>query len=251
MARRPGPQVEPARWHLPADPSRPPREPNYLALIAVATVLLWQTQWGSVLLFPFTLLATWFHEMGHGLAAIMLGGEFDRLVIFADGSGYARTSLPPDLGAIGRACIPAAGLIGPSLAGSVLILASRSPKASAIALLVLGAMLALTTLIWVRSLAGWLVLPGFAVACIGIAAFAREGLQRFAVELLGVQGAISLWQDLGYLFSDHAYVDGRMTPSDTGAIADALILPYWFWGGLISLLCAAMIWMALRHASSR
>lgn len=50
-------------------------------------MLLWQTQWGSVLLFPFTLLATWFHEMGHGLAAIMLGGEFDRLVIFADDRG--------------------------------------------------------------------------------------------------------------------------------------------------------------------
>ena len=42
-----------------------------LAALAVGSILLWQTYWGSLLLYPFTILATWFHEMGHGLAAIL------------------------------------------------------------------------------------------------------------------------------------------------------------------------------------
>ena len=33
-----------------------------LMWIAVASVILWQTEIGSLLLYPFTILATWFHE---------------------------------------------------------------------------------------------------------------------------------------------------------------------------------------------
>jgi hypothetical protein len=38
-----------------------------LALAAATTVVLWQFAAGRYLLYPFTILATWFHEMGHGL----------------------------------------------------------------------------------------------------------------------------------------------------------------------------------------
>ncbi|MEY4952853.1 MAG: hypothetical protein RL299_1277, partial [Pseudomonadota bacterium] len=34
--------------------------------IALASILAWQTALGSLVLYPFTILATWFHEMGHG-----------------------------------------------------------------------------------------------------------------------------------------------------------------------------------------
>ncbi len=59
--------------------------------IALASVILWQTTLGSFLLYPFTILATWFHEMGHGLAALLTGREFERLQIFSDGSGVAES----------------------------------------------------------------------------------------------------------------------------------------------------------------
>lgn len=55
--------------------------------IALVSVLLWQISLGSLLLYPFTILATWFHEMGHGLAAMLTGSRFERLLIFSDGSG--------------------------------------------------------------------------------------------------------------------------------------------------------------------
>ena len=52
-----------------------------LTWIAVVSVLLWQTRIGSLVLYPFTILATWFHEMGHGLAAMLTGSSFERLLI--------------------------------------------------------------------------------------------------------------------------------------------------------------------------
>ena len=44
-------------------------------------------------------------------------------------------------------------------------------------------------------------------------------------------------------------VGGMSARSDTGLIADALFLPYWFWGGLITLTILAMVWLSLRFAS--
>ncbi|MGE0179872.1 MAG: M50 family metallopeptidase, partial [Sphingomonas sp.] len=65
-----------------------------LAGIAIASVLSWQTTLGSLILYPFTILATWFHEMGHGIAAMLAGRGFERLIIFADGSGFAESWRP-------------------------------------------------------------------------------------------------------------------------------------------------------------
>lgn len=247
LQRRGRKKIEPAKWGLKRARPRN-RERSYLVGIAIATVLLWQFPIGSTLLYPFTLLATWFHEMGHGLAAAALGGDFEQLVIFPDGSGYALSSVPADMMAISHALIAAAGLVGPSVAGAIMIVGSRSRTATRWLLAGLGVALALSTLIWVRSLAGWIVLPAFAVLALFVAMSGKERLQRFTIELLGVQAAISVWRDVRYLFSEGGFVGGQYAPSDTAAIADALLLPYWVWGGLITLVIVGMIWSALRFA---
>ena len=61
------------------------RRAGLLLCLAIASILLWQTAFGSFLLYPFTILATWFHEMGHGIAAMLTGSDFERLLIFPDG----------------------------------------------------------------------------------------------------------------------------------------------------------------------
>src|ERR1043166_7426300 len=98
--------------------------------IALVSILLWQTALGSLLLYPFTILATWFHEMGHGLAAMLAGRGFERLLIFADGSGVAESLRPADGYGLTDVLIAASGPLGPAIAGAALILASRSPKAT-------------------------------------------------------------------------------------------------------------------------
>ena len=219
--------------------------------IALASILLWQTALGSLLLYPFTILATWFHEMGHGLAAMLTGRGFERLQIFADGSGVAESLGPADGYRLTDALIAASGPIGPALAGAILIVSSRSPAATRNALAVLGIALIASTLIWVRSLTGWLVLPALGIAIVLLALRGSPPLQRFVIQLLGVQACISVWKQFDYLFSPGGTVGGRLQRSDTGAIADVLLLPYWFWGAAISAAILALLWWSFRLAFRR
>ncbi|HEX8449027.1 MAG TPA: M50 family metallopeptidase [Allosphingosinicella sp.] len=216
--------------------------------IAAASILLWQTTLGSLLLYPFTILSTWFHEMGHGLAAMLAGRRFERLLIFADGSGVALSSGPADGYRLTDALVAASGPLGPAIAGALLIVASRSPGATRTALAVLGAALIASTAIWVRSPTGWLILPALGL---GIALLALRGppaWSGFAIQLLGVQAAISAWQQFDYLFSPGGNVGGELQRSDTGAIADVLLLPYWFWGAAISAAILVLLYGSLRLA---
>lgn len=222
-----------------------------LAVIAGVSVLLWQTMIGSLALYPFTILATWFHEMGHGLAAVLLGSRFDHLVIFSDGSGYAQIIGSRDQWRVTDAVISASGPFGPAIAGSLLILASRSPERSATALKILGGAILLSTLIWIRSVAGWIVMPALGCAILAIGAWARPSLRVLAVQILGVQACISVWQQFDYLFSDGGFVGGQLARSDTSAIADALLLPYWFWGAAISVVIVGMLAISFRIAFRR
>jgi hypothetical protein len=66
-----------------------------------------------------------------------------------------------------------------------------------------------------------------------------------------VQACISTWLDVGYLFSDGGSVGGRLQRSDTAAIADALVLPYWFWGAAITLAILVLLAASLRFALRR
>ena len=211
-----------------------------LAALAAVSILLWQTYWGSLLLYPFTILATWFHEMGHGLAAMLTGGRFEQLAIYRDGSGVALSLLPADASVFSHAFIAAAGPLGPPLVGALLIVASRSPRTTL-----------LSTLIWVRSLVGWLVLPGIGLALVAVLLRGSPKVRDFTIQLLGVQACISAWHDTGYLFSDGGLVGGQAQRSDTAAIADSLLLPYWFWGAAISVLIVALLAASLRYALRR
>ncbi|WP_100261064.1 M50 family metallopeptidase [Qipengyuania seohaensis] len=240
------------RWRASGGlPSNDRNEITALVVMAIVTILLWHSPYGGYLLYPFTILSTWFHEMGHGLAAMAFGHEFERLVIFPNGSGYAAHLSEGEPSRLSSALIAAAGLLGPTFAGCALILSSRTQRATRNALAVLGVVLLVSTLIWVRSLTGWLILPAVGLACLWLAFKAKANQRHFAVQFLGVQGCISIYRDFGYLFSEGGMLGGRPQLSDTGHIAQALFLPYWFWGGLITAIILAMIYWSLRFAHSR
>ncbi len=112
----------------------------WLVGAALVTVMLWQVPGGNYALYPFTILATWFHEMAHGLAALLLGGHFTKLLIFQNGSGLAYYTGPLFLGPIGKAVVAAAGPLGPPIAGAALILTSRNTKTASLSLFLLGAL---------------------------------------------------------------------------------------------------------------
>ena len=222
-----------------------------LVILGLGSLMLWHTPFGALLLYPFTILTTWFHEMGHGLAVIAMGERFDHLLIYPDGSGVAVSEVSPDRNVVQDAIIAAGGPIGPALAGAALIASSRSLRGTRIALAVLGAALLVSAAIWVRSLTGMVVLPLVGIAILAIARRANADQQRVAIQLLGVQACISVWSQTGYLFTQGGTIGGLPQISDTGAIAQALFLPYWFWGIVLSAANIALLWWSFRYAFRR
>ena len=90
------------------------KEPWLLVGLALALLIIWQLPGGDYFIYPFTILSTWFHEMGHGLMAWALGGTFLRLEIFQNGSGLATYSLPVTASKFTHGLIALAGPIGPA-----------------------------------------------------------------------------------------------------------------------------------------
>ncbi|MGB7374231.1 M50 family metallopeptidase [Pontixanthobacter sp.] len=219
-----------------------------LILAGVLVMFLPQLPLGNYIIYPFTILTTWFHEMGHGLTAMLLGYDFELLKIFPDGSGFAQSYSIGPKSAIASALVSAGGPLGPSMIGSILILASSRKKYWRPALAGLAAAITLSTIIWVRSITGIIVLPLIAAAVIAISLRGADWLVRFALQFLGILAAMSMFRDWDYLFSQSANIGGQVILSDTGAIAEVLLLPYWFWAIVIIIISGVMIGASLKYA---
>jgi len=215
-----------------------------LIAIAFATAILWQIPSGKIILYPLTLLSTWYHEMAHGLMVVLLGGNFKKLEIFANGSGVARYEYRGSLflGKIGQVLVYAAGPMGPPIVGSGFILASRNLQTSQNILVILGLFMLVSVLIWVRTGIGILVISLLGLIILGIGLEASPQVKVFVIQFLGVQACISTFRDFNYVFR---YCNGK---SDTAQIAKILILPHWFWGILITISSIFILIESLRIA---
>ena len=93
----------------------------------------------------------------------------------------------------------------------------------------------------VRNIFGW----GFVgLVAAGCGAAAWRGTARVAqavVAFLGVQLALSVFSRADYLFTEVATTGSGTHPSDVANMAQALWLPYWFWGGLCAVLSVAAL----------
>jgi hypothetical protein len=116
-----------------------PRELRTLAFALLASLLLWNLPIGGLVLYPFKLLATWLHELSHGLAMMATGAGFDYVLVYRDTSGlaYAKSSVGP----FGTAIIAAAGYMGTPLWGAVLLVVTPTARAARRALFALAGLL--------------------------------------------------------------------------------------------------------------
>ncbi len=216
--------------------------------ISIVTVAMWQTDIGRLILYPFTVLGTWFHEMGHGLMALILGGSFIDLEINSNGSGLARWSGSLFLGDFGKAAVAGAGPMGPTIAGAICIIASAKEKWTKVALYILSAVLFISAIYWVRSWFGIPVVIGFGILTSFIALKGNRQFQRYTLIFLGVQSCLSVYLSIDYLMMSHGTVGGETMNSDTAVMEQYLFLPNYIWGGFIILGSILTIWKSLSYA---
>ena len=211
-------------------------------LFAFLIVFIWRFYYGYYILYPFTILGTWFHEMGHGIMAIIVGGKFEYLEIFPNGSGLAWNRLPVDLSPYLRASVTAAGLFGPPFVGSVLILMSKSFKKSNIILYILSITMLISVPIWVRTTVGVVVISGLGLAFLFIAVKGGSLFKQLVVQIIGVIACVNTYMQIGYLYTERVTVGGQEESwSDTGNIAAQLGMTYSFWGTFILIISFVML----------
>ncbi len=204
-----------------------------LIVIIFITIIIWQIPFGHLMLYPFTILGTWFHEMGHGVMAMILGANFIRLELYANGSGLAVYSGDIWLGGLGKAMVAAAGPLGPTIAGAFFIIASRNSSAVRLLLYTLSLIMFLSVILYIRTWFGASFIIFFAILIFYSAMKASPKIRKIMLQFLGIQAFASLYLSMGYLFSTGGVVGGSSYMSDTGVIAEYLFLPHWFWAGAI------------------
>jgi len=220
--------------------------------IAAALVFIIE-QWlpfGHELLYPLTLFTTWVHEMGHGLTALLMGGQFDELVIRGDASGYAMAAAASR--GWPEAAVMAGGLLAPPILGSFILGFVHGPRRAKILLAFLAVALVASVAIYVRSTVGVITMP-IVAALLGWAAFVgfRKKPHRRVVmaQVLGVLLALdTVFRMVGYALSTEAR---KGEASDVQLMANELGGPYWLYGlGIIAIalsLLAFSLWWAWRR----
>jgi len=236
------------------------REPRTLALALLGSLLLWNLPFGGLLLYPFKLLATWMHELSHGVAMLATGAGFDHILIYRDTSGlaYARSSVGP----LGSAVIAAAGYMGTPVWGAVLLVATRDARTARRALLALAALLLGTALFVVAPTSSEGGFGPWATGAIGGAVFACALLLPARLRLLGAhflaaQACCNALLDIRVLMRPSQVVGGQVAgASDAHNMAAATFgttAPWavWTWAIVWLAWSLAVLFVALRVSGSR
>ncbi|MFT5449867.1 MAG: hypothetical protein ACI9DC_005065 [Gammaproteobacteria bacterium] len=210
---------------------------------AAVTLVLYAVPFGNWVLYPLMLLSTFVHEMGHGMAAVALGGDFLYFKLWSDGSGVAAFS--GAFGAFGRAMTSGGGLLGPAILAAVLFLAGRHARTATAALTILAIVCVIADVMVVRNIFGFAYVAVLAAVLGFTARRAPPDVAQAAVVFLAIQLCASVFSRGDYLFTQMASTGGGLLPSDTEQIAQALGGPYWFWGAVVAAISLAVLGFGL------
>jgi hypothetical protein len=225
--------------------------PRSAILIAAALLYIVSAYvpFGHEALYPLTLFTTWVHEMGHGLAALVLGGQFDHLEIYSNAGGLAYAFAKPGWQ---EAFVAAGGLLAPPLVGALILAIVHGPRRARTCLGLLAVALVASMAVYVRTPVGIASMTAVALA-LGFAAWRAAPDHRVIIaQVLAVVLALdTLTRMIGYAFMSHVKLNGQDDRSDAGNIADNLGGPVFVWGLAITVLALAMLgaglWWAWRR----
>jgi hypothetical protein len=227
-----------------------PRHAILLAATTVFVVSAWLPM-GHYVLYPLFLLSTWVHEMGHGLTALAVGGSFDHLEIFRDGSGLATCGAwagwPQGLVALG-------GLLAPPLVGTAILALVHGPRRARLVLAALALALIASVVFYVRTPTGVIAMPVVA-ALLGWAAVSFRDHPEHRVVIAQVLGVVlavdTLTRMVSYVFMSEVEVDGKISRSDIQSVADNLGGHYVMWGVAVTVVAVSMLGLGLWWAWGR
>lgn len=217
-----------------------------LVSAALVFMLLSRVPFGNFIQWPFVIITTFIHEMGHGLTAIAVGGSLDKVEIYYNGSGLAFINT---VRGWPYAASAAGGLMAPSIVGSIFIMVGRNTRDSAVTFLCLSLFILICCALWVRSSFGLIILVSIGLIFLALSRKSSHGFQQFLVQFMGVHMLVDTFtRTLGYLFTRSVDVAGEMRHSDSSIVAENLIGGHLLWASIISILSVGILFISLRKS---
>ena len=226
-----------------------PSTPIIIAIAALSAILLPLIPILNILDFPFRLLVTIVHELGHGIAALITGGDFRNFLISADGSGLAYTA-----GGWRWVVIPA-GYLSEAIFSAVLFRLGDNLKASRWAMGIIGISMMILSLIFGRP--GGFNIQAIAGSVLGIvfgvifgALFLKLALQAgstlitFFLHFIAIKAGLAAFSDL-FVVIGFSLQTGNVPHTDAQAMAELTHIPALIWGVLWVIIALAFIAWAL------
>lgn len=212
--------------------------PQTALLVAMVAVIY--ALWSTPFVYPLKMLVVFFHELSHGIAAMLTGGEIVRIELDARQGGLCVTR------GGWRFLITSAGYLGSMLWGGAILVAAARTNFDRQIMAGLGALMLVAAVLWVRPFIS------FALVFVLLTGVAMVAASRW----LGEQGNDLLLRLIGLTSCLYAIADiksdalDRDVPgSDAWVIADSLpFINGWIVGAIWILLSVVasgfFIWIA-------
>lgn len=209
-----------------------------LAAIVVPVIFLWSTP----VVWPLKILVVFFHELSHGLAAVLTGGSIERIEVVARQGGVCWTT------GGSRFVTLSAGYLGSLLWGAAVLLAASATRRDRAVAIGLGAVIVAATLLWVRPVLsfgfGFHIAAGLVLVTLGW--LLPDAVSDLVLKVFGVTSCLyvipDIWSDT--IARSHLRSDARM-------LAEMTHVPTVIWGGswiLAALaVCGWLVWHTCRR----
>lgn len=201
-------------------------------ILFILSLFIWQ----SAIIRPVKYLTVFFHELSHGMAAIMTGGQIVRIELNANTGGLCVSR------GGNRFIIVSAGYLGSLIWGClILALASKTDFDREITA-ALGILLLIVTALWVRNLAGVLICVLTGLSLIAIAKYLSNNFCDQFLKYFGLTSCfyviIDMKDHLVYrtIQGSDAYVMGQML-----GISDRIV------GGVWLVIATIVTWKVLSY----
>lgn len=209
-----------------------------VTLIAAVAVIFFF--WHHLLIYPLKVLVVFFHESSHAIATLLTGGEVAELMISRDQGGHVISR------GGSRFLVLSAGYLGSLLWGAILYLVAARTRKDALAMSLLGCLIIVIALFFIRNLFGFVFSAATGVAMILLGIWAGEKINDFILQLIGLTSMVYVPLDI---YSDtisrsHLRSDARMLAEEFGGTT-------MMWGGLWILLSGLLIFFSLKWGLKR
>ncbi len=207
---------------------------HWQTLVIVAAIFL---LWNTPVMIPLKILIVFFHELSHGLAALLTGGSIESISISPQQGGLTTTR-----GGWGFA-ITSTGYLGSLLIGVLLYLSALKTKADKLIMGALGATMLLVAALYMRELfaLGFTIAAG--AAMLASAKYLPENINDAALRVLGLVS-------MGYVPFDilsDTIIRSNLR-SDAYTLSTQTGLPTVLWGGLWLAASLAVIYYAFKKS---